>query len=69
MANRIEEGKCPRCGFELLDLKNYFCTQCEKEITKEIQAKVAARKGRKGKVKRIKMNIGMLGVTQKIKGK
>lgn len=69
MGNRIEGGQCIKCGFDLLDLSDYFCTQCRKEITKEIQGKVAARKSRKGKVKRIKTNIGMLGVTQKLKGK
>ena len=66
MSNRIQEGRCPRCGFELLDLRAYFCSQCEREIQKEVRAKVAARKGRTG-AKRIKMNIGMLGVTQKLK--
>lgn len=63
--NRIEEGCCPRCGFELLDLSAYFCSQCEKAIQKEVRAKVVARKTGTGK--RIKMNIGMLGVTQKLK--
>ena len=63
--NRIEEGRCPRCGFALLDLKAYFCTQCERDIQKEVRAKVAGRKNMNKK--RIKMNIGMLGATQKIK--
>lgn len=63
--NRIEEGRCPKCGFELLDLSRYFCSSCEKEIEKEVRAKVSARKT-VGK-KRIKMKIGMLGQIQKAK--
>ena len=64
MSNRIEEGKCPRCGFDLLDLNQYFCSQCEKELRAEVRQRVAARKTDK---KRIKMKIGMLGVLQKAK--
>lgn len=65
MSNRIEQGKCPRCGFDLIDLNSYFCSQCEREIQKEVRARVAARKS-SGK-KRIKMKIGMLGEIQKLK--
>ena len=59
MGNRIDEGRCPKCGFELLDLSEYFCAQCRKELKKEVQARVAARKNVVRK--RIKMKIGMLG--------
>ena len=65
MGNRMNEGRCLRCDFELLDLKSYFCTECEKIIREQTKAKVAKRKDKN--VKRIKMNIGMLGVVQKIK--
>ena len=65
MGNRMTEGRCLRCDFELLDLNSYFCTSCQKIINEQVKEKVRHRKD-KG-TKRIKMNIGMLGKLQKIK--
>jgi predicted RNA-binding Zn-ribbon protein involved in translation (DUF1610 family) len=56
--NRIEEGRCPKCGFELLDLSKSFCSSCQKEIIKEVAARVASRKTVTRK--RMKLKIGML---------
>ena len=66
MGDRITDGRCIKCGFALIDLNSYFCTQCQKEVQAEVRAKVQSRK-ETGNKKRIKMNIGMLGVTQRIK--
>lgn len=65
MGNRMNEGRCLRCDFELLDLNKYFCTECEKIVREQVKSKVAHRKDKN--VKRVKMKIGMLGQLQKIK--
>lgn len=56
--NRMQEGRCPRCGFELLDLSKDFCSQCAKDINKEVAAKLADRKNPDRK--RFRIRIGML---------
>lgn len=65
MGNRIDEGRCPKCGFALIDLGEYFCRECQKQLEKEVHARVAARKNVIRP--RIKMKIGMLGQIQKVK--
>jgi predicted amidophosphoribosyltransferase len=63
MGNRITEGRCVRCGADLLDLSEYLCTTCKKALIKESRARVAARKSPVRK--RMKLKIGLLGRAQK----
>ena len=36
MGNRIDEGVCVRCGFPLVDLKNFLCTECTQIVAAQI---------------------------------
>lgn len=36
MGNRMDEGACLRCGFPLIDLKYFLCTECTKIVASQI---------------------------------
>lgn len=48
MGNRIEEGVCVRCGFPLIDLTNFLCSQCTPIVAEQV-AKIKANPKNKGK--------------------
>ena len=69
MGNRIEDDStCTRCGGVILELdpRLKMCSDCQKEVNMSARDRIKYRKERTGKVKRLKMKIGMLkGVSAK----
>lgn len=63
MTSRVEDDTtCTRCGGVIIetDPALKMCSQCQKEVTVSALDRIKYRKERTGKVKRIKMKIGML---------
>ena len=63
MSNRIEDDStCIRCGGVIVDLnpEMKMCSACQKSVNLSAIDRIKYRKERTGKVKRIKMKIGML---------
>ena len=63
MGNRVEDDStCTRCGGVIIetDPSLKMCSGCQKEVNLSARDRIKYRKERTGKVKRIKMKIGML---------
>jgi MinD superfamily P-loop ATPase len=63
MSNRIEDDStCTRCGGVIIDTNPAMkmCSSCQKAVNISAIDRIKYRKERTGKVKRIKMKIGML---------
>ena len=69
MSNRVEDDStCVKCGGVIIDTdpELKMCSQCLKETNVSARDRIKYRKERTGKVKRLKMKIGMLkGVSRK----
>ena len=69
MSNRIDDDStCTRCGNVIVELNANLkmCSQCQKAVNLSAMDRIKYRKERTGKVKRLKMKIGMLrGVSRK----
>lgn len=62
MSNRIEDDStCTRCGGVIIDTNPAMkmCSTCQKTVNMSAIDRIKYRKERTGKVKRIKMKIGM----------
>jgi len=58
MGNRIEEGVCVRCGFPLIDLKNFLCSQCQPIVARQV-AEIKRKGGlARGKKMRLPTKVG-----------
>ena len=68
--NRLEEGRCIRCGAKLIDLNSkwHMCTECIKQTQTDIRKMAAKKKVDKGSPRLKKVWIPMLGRKTGIKG-
>lgn len=58
MGNRIDEGVCVRCGFPLINLDNFLCTECTQIVAAQI-VKIKRDPGlNKGKYIRLPTKVG-----------
>ena len=69
MSNRAEDDStCTRCGGVIIELDAdlKMCSKCRKEVQTSAADRIKYRKERTGKVKRLKMKVGILrGVKRK----
>jgi hypothetical protein len=57
MGNRLEEGVCVRCGFPLIDLNNFLCSQCIPIVVEQVR-KIKANPNNKGKRIKLPTKVG-----------